>query len=45
MSMEEMGGGMLMLGWQSKPGMGTTHDPGEHQVLLEMESLQSITVP
>lgn len=29
MSMEEMGDGRVMLGWQSKPGMGTTHVPGD----------------
>lgn len=36
--------GRLMLGWQSKPGTCTTHDPGEHYILVEMESFWSITV-
>lgn len=43
MGMGEMSDGRLMLGWQSKPGMGITPAPGEHGVLVEMESLQRIT--
>lgn len=35
MSMEEMGDGRVMLGWQSKPGMGTTHVPGDGEYKVQ----------
>lgn len=35
MSMEEMGDGRVMLGWQSKPGMGTTHVPGDGEYRVQ----------